>query len=272
MPIYMDRHYIEGATHHAIATAHERDLQTQHKYGVRFLTYWFDEARSTAFCLVDAPDKKTIIKAHNEAHGSVPHEIVQVDPRVVEGFLGRISDPPEDALSEEKQMDSAFRVIMFTDLKDSTLMTSRHGDTKALHLLNIHNAIIRNALREHHGREVKHTGDGIMASFTDAAAAVACSGSIQRGFGEYNRAGSSEPLQVRIGLNAGEPIESQGDLFGSTVQLAARLCTYAKPGQTLVSSLVVDHFEEKTAFQDLGMVALKGFSESIRVYENRAED
>jgi Nickel responsive protein SCO4226-like len=60
MPIYMDRHYLEGATHHTLATAHQKDLVVQGKYGVRFLTYWFDEARCTAFCLVEAPDKNAI--------------------------------------------------------------------------------------------------------------------------------------------------------------------------------------------------------------------
>ena len=84
MPIYMDRHYIEGATRHTIANAHEKDLEVQSKYGVNFLTYWFDEARSTAFCLVEAPTKEAIHKAHDEAHGAVPNEIIEVDPTVVE--------------------------------------------------------------------------------------------------------------------------------------------------------------------------------------------
>jgi hypothetical protein len=94
MPIYMDRHYVEGATRHAITNAHERDLETQSKHGVHFLTYWFDEARCTAFCLVEAPHKEAIQKTHAEAHGAIPNEIIEVDPTVVEAFLGRIKDPP----------------------------------------------------------------------------------------------------------------------------------------------------------------------------------
>ena len=60
MPIYMDRHYVVGATRHALANAHEKDLEKQDQYGVHFLTYWFDETRCTAFCLVDAPDIDSI--------------------------------------------------------------------------------------------------------------------------------------------------------------------------------------------------------------------
>ena len=124
----MDRHFIEGATKHAVANAHNADLAIQEKYRVRFLTYWFDEERSTAFCLVEAPNEAAIRQVHNEAHGLVPHEILVVDPVVVEAFLGRVKDPtPAGSRPLADAIDAAFRVIMFTDLKDSTLMTSTLG-------------------------------------------------------------------------------------------------------------------------------------------------
>ena len=266
MPIFMDRHFIEGASRHAIADAHEKDLKLQNKHGVKFLTYWFDEERSTAFCLVDAPDKTSIQNAHNEAHGDVPHEIITVDPHVVDAFLGRIDDPVVDSPSDEQEIDSAFRVIMFTDLKDSTLMTSKYGDSKAMHLINIHNAITRNALRQNQGNEVKHTGDGIMASFISAEDAIACAIDIQQGFRDYNRKNPDETLFVRIGLSAGEPIEDHGDLFGSAVQLAARLCDHAQPEQVLVSELISNQYRGSETLLDYGVISLKGFDQENRVY------
>ena len=84
-------------------------------------------------------------------------------------------------------IDPGFRAIMFTDLKDSTLMTTRYGDTKALHLLHIHNALTRNSLNAHRGREVKHTGDGIMASFASVPDAVGCAVAIQQLFAAHNK-------------------------------------------------------------------------------------
>jgi Protein of unknown function (DUF4242) len=78
MPLYMDRHYVEGATRSAVAHAHQLDLAVQEKYKVQFLTYWFDEPRCTAFCLIVSPDKETVQQAHNEAHGLVPNEIIEV--------------------------------------------------------------------------------------------------------------------------------------------------------------------------------------------------
>ena len=268
MPVYMDRHYIEGATRHAVADAHEKDLALQERYNVKFLTYWFDEARCTAFCLVEALNRETIERAHNEAHGSIPNEVLEVDPAVVDAFLGRIKDPPPQGRSGEIVRDAGFRGIMFTDLKDSTLMTTLYGDSKALHLLHVHNAIVRYSHNEHGGREVKHTGDGIMASFTAVPNAVRCAITIQKSFQAYNDAHAETPLHVRIGLSAGEPIEEQGDLFRKAVQLAARLCAHAEPGRILIDQVVVDQCDgDQLPFTALGDLTPKGFGQGVRVYE-----
>jgi len=268
MPIYIDRHYVEGATQHAVHNAHEKDLKIQDKYGIKFITYWFDESRSTAFCLVDAPDKDAIQKAHDEAHGLIPHEIIEVDPSIVESFLGRIKDPEPLEPSGEIEIEAAFRAIMFTDLLDSTLMTTIHGDSKALHILHIHNVMTRNALRNYQGSEVKHTGDGIMASFISVTDAVECAIAIQKAFDKHNHTNPDEELHLRIGISAGEPIEEHGDLFGSAVQLAARLCAHAEPGQILVAQIVKDMCKGKTLpFSDMGKVSMKGFDQSVPVYK-----
>ena len=272
MPVYMDRHYVEGATRHALADAHQRDMALQDKYHVKFLTYWFDELRCTAFCLVEAPDRETIERAHTEAHGSVPNEVLEVDPNVVEAFLGRIKDPPPADTSAaevgEIPIDPGFRAIMFTDLKDSTRMTTLYGDVKALHLLHIHNALTRTELQRYRGREVKHTGDGIMASFVSVPDAVACAIAIQKSFAAHNKENPEEPLYLRIGLSAGEPIEEDGDLFGKAVQLAARLCAHAEPARILVAQLVLDQCQGKQLpFSDLREITPKGFDRAIPVYE-----
>ena len=271
MPIYMDRHYVEGATRHAVAHAHEKDLEIQAEYGVNFLTYWFDEARCTAFCLVTAPNKDAVQKTHAQAHGLVPNEIIEVDPLVVDAFLGRITDPvstESPGAPMEVVREPAFRVIMFTDLKDSTTITTRLGDAKALHLLHIHNAMTRSALREHNGREVKHTGDGVMASFVAVSNAIQCALAIQKAFAAYNEGNPETAMYLRIGLCAGEPVEEDNDLFGTTVQLAARICAHADPGKILAAQVVLDHYQgEKSLFSDAGQITPKGFDHAVRVYE-----
>ena len=191
---------------------------------------------------------------------------------MVDAFLGRIKDPPALDASPGKtgeiSIDSGFRAIMFTDLKDSTLMTTLYGDAKALHLLHVHNALTRNSLNAHRGREVKHTGDGIMASFASAPDAVECAIAIQKAFAAYNQEHPETPLYLRIGLSAGEPIEEHGDLFGKAVQLAARLCAHAEPARILIDRVVLDQWSGKQLpFSDLGEVTPKGFDHAVRVYE-----
>jgi class 3 adenylate cyclase len=268
MPIYMDRHYMEGVTRHVLATAHSKDLETQGKYGVRFITYWFDEVRSTAFCLIEAPDKEGIQRAHDEAHGDVPSEIIEVDPAVVEAFLGRVTDPAPTKSGERAPLDAGARAIMFTDLQDSTAMTMRLGDVRALHLLHVHNALTRNALREHAGREVKHLGDGIMASFASIDQALECSIAIQRAFAAFNIQNTTTPLHLRIDLSVGEPVEEDNDLFGATVQIASRLCSHANPDQILATAELIDlSAKERSQFFSRGSIMPKGFHYAIQVYE-----
>jgi class 3 adenylate cyclase len=273
MPIYMDRHYLEGATRHSLATAHQKDLDNEDKYGVRFITYWFDEARGTAFCLVDAPNKEAIQRAHDAAHGNVPGEIIEVDPAVVEAFLGRVKDPLPIEGGGQVRLDAGLRAIMFTDLQDSTAMTRQLGEAKALHLLHVHNALTRKALRDHTGREVKHLGDGVMAAFASIRQALDCAVAIQKAFAAYNFLNAVTPLHLRIGLSVGEPVEDDNDLFGVTVQLASRLCAHAKPDQILATEAMVEQCAaEKARFSNKGLITPKGFDEAIQIYEVSWQD
>ncbi|WP_193368582.1 nickel-binding protein [Pelagibius marinus] len=264
MPIFLDRHDVGEASAEDIAELHIRDLEIQDKYGVRFLTYWYDSERRTTFCLVDAPDKAMADRVHAEAHGHVANEMIAVELSAVEAFLGRIQDPP--AAKAAPLDDSAFRAIMFTDMVGSTEMTEQLGDTMALELLRAHDAIIRRSLEQHGGSEVKHLGDGIMASFNDVPASVACAMRIQEELGSYNES-SKTPIHVRIGIHAGDPVEESNDLFGSAVQMAARICGLAQANTVLVSHEVRNACNGGVlGFESLGAQTLKGFSEPVQLY------
>ena len=202
------------------AMLHVKDLEIQEQNGVKFMAYWYDAERRTTFCLVDAPDKKTADKVHAEAHGYVANEMIEVEMSAVEAFLGRVQDPPSAKTTAID--DTAFRAIMFTDVVGSTEMTTRLGDAMAVELLRAHDAIIRRCLEQYGGAEVKHLGDGIMASFDDVPASVASAIKIQEELASFNN-NSETPIHVRIGVHAGEPVEESNDLFGSAVQTAARI-------------------------------------------------
>ena len=266
MPIFMDRHDLTGLTAADVAGAHAMDLEAQDQYGVRFITYWFDEARSSGFCLIDAPDKETALRVHTESHGNAALDIIEVDLSAVEAFLGRIADPAARAPGAQPDIDSAFRAVMFTDIVDSTGMTARLGDARSVEMVRSHDSMVRRALSDAGGHEIKHTGDGIMASFPDAVAAVASTCAIQRSFESFNR-NSAEKLQVRIGIHSGEPVQDSNDLFGATVQMAARICQHAGAEAIVVSDAVHRDLPRRFNVNALGPYHLKGFAEPIDLYE-----
>jgi class 3 adenylate cyclase len=160
------------------------------------------------------------------------------------------------------------QTILFTDMESSTSITLQLGDAHAQELVRAHNTIVREALRSHGGSEIKHTGDGIMAAFPSGARAIGCAIAMQRGCDAHAVEHPTAPLRMRIGLNAGEPVAEDHDLFGAAVQLAARVCASAGPGQILVSDVVRQLSAGKRfLWSDMGHVALRGFDDPVRLYE-----
>jgi class 3 adenylate cyclase len=218
------------------------------------------------------------------ADGDAP--VNEVMAKAITEFVG----PGEQATNEAPAaVPSGLVTILFTDMEGSTNLTQRLGDAKAQDVLRTHNTIVRDALKVHGGSEIKHTGDGIMASFGSASRALECAVAIQQAFRERNAAVGAalappqdaasgaptplEPLLVRIGLNAGEPVAEDEDLFGAAVQLAARVCARAEPGQVLAANVVRELAMGKGfLFSDLGEVVLRGFEDPVRLYEVRGPD
>lgn len=264
MPLFMDRHDLPGATAQDVVQAHAQDLNVASKHGVQILAYWFDaDSGGAAFCFADAPRSDDLEAVHRESHGLIPNEIISVSEDNVLRFLGRISDPVDDT-----QGTGAFRTILFTDLEGSTSLLQESGEAAFMVLLTEHDLIIRRALVASRGREVKHTGDGIMASFEGVAHALRCAASIQDGFDARSREGGIPELRVRIGMAAGEPVDHNDDMFGSAVNLASRICDAAVAGHILVSDIVHDlGVEQGFSLQEADARVLKGFSEPTRVFE-----
>ena len=193
---------------------------------------------------------------------------------LVNAFLNE--DPETRAVttvSLARAYDSSFRTVLFTDLVGHTEMMSRLGDERGRAVLREHERITREVLKANGGTEVKTMGDGFMASFGSVTKAVECAIALQRAFAERNssaRPAALEGLSVRVGLNAGEPIEEDGDLFGATVILASRIAARAEGGEILVADTVRGLCSGKGfLFADRGEFVAKGFEEPVRVYEVR---
>jgi class 3 adenylate cyclase len=262
VPFYMDRHEFTGLTAEAAAAAHLRDLAVQAQFGVRFLTYWFDEERQTAFCLASAPTAQAVEGVHRASHGFMAYEIIEVDRQMVERFMGGIVEHPPG----EAYVEVAFRTIMFTDIEESTTLTQKLGDAGAMQIVRTHDDVVRTAIKARGGSEVKHTGDGIMAAFPSVVGAIKAAVEIQQHLAATSAAPA--PIRVRIGMAAGEPVTEGDDLFGATVQLAARLCARAQPGSILVAAPVHDLALGKGfEFRSRGRLRLKGFEAPMAAFE-----
>jgi class 3 adenylate cyclase len=274
MPMYMDIHNVDGATADALAAAHEADESVQHKHDVTCLKYWWNEGAGKLFCLFEAPSAEAANAVHREAHGLLAEQIIEVDPVLAEGFLGggAVNNAGAVTVRGGDVYDTGVRGVLFTDIVGSTARNQEIGDDAALELVEAHDAIVRGCLATWGGREVKHTGDGIMASFISPASAVRCGREIQRALVARAEELPDDPLAVRIGAAAGEPVERNQDLFGSTVQLAARLCARAAPGEVLVSAVLADLCIGKgMRFDDLGEDELKGFPDPVRIRRVRLD-
>ncbi len=270
MPLYMDIHDVNGVTPEDVAKAHEKDMETQKKYGVEYTKYWFNEKAGKIFCLCHAPNAEAAERVHREAHGLVAEKIIEIQPpELAEGLLGAAQVNAAGAAllpGSATDRDPGIRTVLFTDIVDSTALTQSLGDAGAMAMLDLHNSVVRNALKESGGREVKHTGDGIMASFVSAANAVKCAIRIQSDLLKHEK-NQTQHVKVRVGAAAGEPVEQHDDLFGCTVQLAARLCSQASPEQILVSNAIAELCLGKGfSFADVGEVTLKGFDRPVRAH------
>lgn len=174
--------------------------------------------------------------------------------------------PMMEEWNRPAEKKSAVITVMFTDMVGSTDITQARGDAAAQDIVRRHNHIVRAALAQYSGREIKHTGDGIMASFFSAADAVDATINIQRQVAAMNARTPDLGLHLRVGLNAGEPIHEEDDLFGATVQLAARVCAATHSDQTLCTASVKD-LANRPALRPVGEHNLKGFRDPVPLFE-----
>ncbi len=272
MPIFMDVHgSLGGATQDDIRAAHQKDLEMQDQFGVRWLTWWFDDGKGKSFCLVEAPDADTAVACHKASHGLAPHEIIEVSGDAMAGFFGDwAKDSHDQAVFPDKgdAPDTALRAIMFTDIVGSTSLSTRLGDAAAVRAVETHDAVVRASIERCDGREVKHTGDGILASFVSISRAVDAAIDMQRELAALRSGQHDDAIEITIGISAGEPVNKHDDLFGASVNLAARLCAHGEPNQIIVSSAVKDLALGKPyRFASVGSIALKGFDEAVHAYK-----
>lgn len=223
MPIYMDFHDLpDGVTAAHVAEMHQADLKIEHKYNCRGLTYWCDERRQTAFCLIEAPNEQAIVELHQNAHGGVPQRIIEVNDTIVESFLGRIEDPEKSKNAELNIInDPAFRTLIVVQLKRKTLREKGIKTLKAA--IRGYHKSITNIVATNKGRIVKEQSNTYLMSFDSVTNAINSAIKIQ----ELYNCIITPDLEFKIGISAGVPVTHNDKLFEDTIKRAKHLAHIA---------------------------------------------
>ncbi len=231
----MDFHDLpDGVTAAHVAEMHQADLKIEHKYNCRGLTYWCDEKRQTAFCLIEAPNEQAIIDLHQKAHGAVPQRIIEVNDTIVESFLGRIQDPEKSQNTKLNIInDPAFRTLMVVIIKNKNLRKSGYNTLNAA--IRGYNKSITNIIANHKGRIVKEKSNTYLMSFDSVTNAMKSALKIQ----DIYNCVITPDLQFQIGISAGVPVTNKESIFKDTITRANYL-SYIANEKVMITKEVKD--------------------------------
>src|SRR5688500_11913631 len=180
--------------------------------------------------------------------------------------------PAADSDAPAPQRRRATATNLFTDLAGSTAMLAALGDEGADTMRREHDRRLRDVIAEHGGQEVKALGDGFLAVFESAGAAIASAGDIQRAI---DRQAHRAPvaLAVRVGIGAGDVTWEADDVFGTPVVEAQRRCAAAGPGEILATDVVrlLTGTAAREALEDAGELSLRGLAHPVRAWRVRWE-
>ena len=265
MPIYMDRHDLSAAvTAENVAQIHQEDLKIQGQYGCRGLTYWFDDVRKTAFCLIEAPNEAALKDMHRVAHGDVPHSVIEVEPAIVESFLGRIEDPVKaQDCSLNIINDPAFRMVMVMEIQEYT-----HDQNEMITIteqLQKFYEAIPGILNSYAGTIVKQGKNQFLISFRSVSNGVHAAIDIHALFTHFTKEAGYGKIHLKTGLSVGVPVTEKKSIFEESIRSAERMCTVINGG-IIISSEVKDLYNSeniKTVDEDKSMVALNDADENF---------
>lgn len=211
-------------------------------------------------------------------YGSNPRyaSMIQAGSQAMTNFMGGAAQANQGLsalltewnLPEKRSAVPNMFTFLFTDIVGSTAMTQKLGNAGAQKAVRAHNDAVRGAIQQFNGREVKHTGDGIMATFPDGPSAVAASVQMLHGIASHNQATPDTPVQIRVGVNTGEAVEEENDFFGQAVQMTARICDKAADGHAWVSEIVMQACQgQKFKFLPRGEFEMKGIEKPKPLFE-----
>ncbi|GAA4280796.1 nickel-binding protein [Gaetbulibacter aestuarii] len=241
MPIYMDRHELpHDITPEKLSELHQKDLDIEHKHNCKGFTYWLDLDQKYAFCLIQAPDREAVFNLHKESHGDLPTTIIEVEPNIVETFLGRMSDPETDSPGKlPKINDPAYRILMMLNLKHLNNLNSFKNDSgfKSHFKLKIEKLV-----KENEGVITSANATEILACFKNAKKAIKTAEIISL----EKQANNFHDNAFTIGIVSGYPVTPDtNSFFEEAISHLKRVCTFVKAPIIINSELRATYHQEE---------------------------
>ena len=259
----MDRHDIPPeitAAH--VAKMHQEDLKVESLYNCRGITYWCDDQKHHAFCLIEAPNKEAIQKMHDHAHGDFPHSIIEVDEKLVETFLGRIEDPKNTSGGNLNIInDSAFRGIMVVET--SNYLNRVEANQLSVFTQQFHRNVT-NTINKFRGNVVKKDDCSYLISFVSVYDAVLAALKIQSDIKYITQKFDKPTRLLNIGIGCGTPVTERDNLFEEVISLTTRMSEFVK-GEIVVTnevSYLLDS-ENSESFSKERLRVLRPFEEKF---------
>jgi AraC-like DNA-binding protein len=243
MPLFMDFHKDLDVTVDDVKGAHMADLSVQSKYNVRNLQYWINEEAGTMFCLMEAPDKESCAKMHEESHGNLACAIQEVERALYEMIIGSIPTTDQGVVkNEDGSIDSGYRFIMMVQLIGQTII-DESSEYRSLEIPQRPKSLIREIINKHQGGVIENiSNDNIISVFQSSTKAVNCALKIRK---EFMMQQNSDPdpglnLSLKIGIAAGQPLTENDGFYEETIREASYCTRFTGDGKIMVSSLVND--------------------------------
>lgn len=263
MPLYIDFHKFDFAlTEEELKKGHDADLAVQKKFGVRFQQFWYNEKKSTVFCLIEAPSAEAIEHCHFMAGGDIPCNVQEVEPVYMRLFMGETGSLKQDlTLTIDGKVDPANRTLLLIILSEAV---PGLGFVPPLQL----KEMVIDTLSRFKGRFVEQsTQSNLVGVFDSPVNALSCAEDLEDLFKRYQRENNSG-LAFRMALHSGQPLTKEGGFFEEAIKQTKHLCQISQPHQIIVSAHLKNLLETETeaalnAFSPLTIKVLSEPEESF---------
>lgn len=226
MPLFIDLHIDHNLTSDLVKQCHVADKAIQAKFGVTYLQILLNEPQGYLFCLVDAPDKEACAKVHQEAHGNIACNVLEITQSDFSALLANKQKNALDfTLNQDGTLDTGTRAILAIDLL---------GSAEGYHVTK---EIIKNELNQHGGQLKVNNESSLEAVFDSCSKAIDTGIAIGKKIAEC-----SIRVEVRMGVSIGHPLEEKGNFFEDVRKAAHQFSFVSTNGQITVSSKVMQLF------------------------------